>query len=115
MKRHSWCAGLVIGFVCLGSAVAQSYPTRAIRLIAHSSPGGTSDILGRLIDQEIDVFRESARAVRDDGKAANQHVVRAGVVQGATDADEVFRLGCSCVRSIIWIIHASASSKLEKR
>ncbi len=73
------------------------------------------DILWRLIDQEIDVFRESACAVRDDGEATDQHVPRASVVQGATDADEVFRLWCSCVRSIIWIIHASASSKLEKR
>jgi hypothetical protein len=73
------------------------------------------DILGSFIDQEIDVFRETARSVRHDGEAANQHVMRTGVVQGATDADEVFRLGCACVRSIIWVIHASASSKLEKR
>ena len=50
-----------------------------------------------------------------DGEAADQHVLRAGVVQGTTDADEVFRLRCACVRSIIWVIHASASSKLEKR
>jgi tripartite-type tricarboxylate transporter receptor subunit TctC len=28
---------------------AQQYPARAIRLIVHSSPGGSSDILGRLI------------------------------------------------------------------
>jgi len=53
MNRHVWCAGLIIGFVCLGSAVAQSYPARTIRLIAHSSPGGTSDILGRLVAQKL--------------------------------------------------------------
>ena len=57
------------------------------------------DIFGRLIDQEIDVFRETARSVRHDGEAADQHVTRTGVVQGATDSDEVFRLGCACVRS----------------
>ena len=44
-----------------------------------------------------------------------QHVTSACVVQGATDADEVFRLGCACVRSIISLIHAAASSKLENR
>jgi hypothetical protein len=75
----------------------------------------TGDILGRFIDQEIDVFRETARAVSHDREAADEHVTRTGVVQGATDADEVFRFGCACVRSSIWVIHASASSKLEKR
>ncbi|HKU70048.1 MAG TPA: hypothetical protein VJQ51_04345 [Burkholderiales bacterium] len=31
----------------------QGYPTRAIRLVVHSSPGGSSDILGRLIAQRL--------------------------------------------------------------
>ena len=73
------------------------------------------DILGSVIDQEVDVFREAACPMRHDGKAANQHIPRAGVVQGAADSDEVFRFGCSCVRSSILVIHASASLKLEKR
>ena len=34
-------------------AVAQSYPARTIRLVVHSSPGGSSDILGRLIAQRL--------------------------------------------------------------
>lgn len=34
-------------------AVAQQYPARAIRLIVHSSPGGSSDILGRLLAQRL--------------------------------------------------------------
>ena len=72
-------------------------------------------IRGRVIDEEIDVFGETARAVRHDGEAANQYVLCTGVVQGPADADEVFRLGRACVCSIIWVIHASASSKLEKR
>jgi hypothetical protein len=69
----------------------------------------------RVIHQQIDVLGEPARAMCQDGEPANQHIPRAGVVQGAADADEVFRLRCSCVRLIILVIHASASSKLEKR
>lgn len=53
MKRYSWCTVWLLGLLCLGSAMAQSYPARAIRLIAHSSPGGTSDILGRLVAQKL--------------------------------------------------------------
>lgn len=54
MNKRSWCASLLIAsqFV-VSAAPAQTYPARTIRLIAHSSPGGTSDILGRLVAQKL--------------------------------------------------------------
>ena len=73
------------------------------------------NVVWRRIDQQVDVLRESAAAVRDHGKTANEDVLRPGLVQGATDADEVFGVWCSSVCSVIWVIHASASSKLENR
>ena len=54
MKNNSWRASLLIAFLCLATgAAAQTYPARTIRLIAHSSPGGTSDILGRLMAHKL--------------------------------------------------------------
>jgi tripartite-type tricarboxylate transporter receptor subunit TctC len=53
---------LAAGLLCFSATAAaqtastgsgQAYPARAIRLIAHSSPGGTSDILGRLMAHKL--------------------------------------------------------------
>ena len=51
MKRILW---LTVALAAATAPVAaQQYPSRAIRLIVHSSPGGSSDILGRLVAQRL--------------------------------------------------------------
>ena len=45
-----WAAWLGISAECV---LAQNYPTRPIRLVVASSPGGASDILGRLLAQKL--------------------------------------------------------------
>jgi tripartite-type tricarboxylate transporter receptor subunit TctC len=53
MKGISWLAALAAAALLAPAATAQNYPTRAVRLIVHSSPGGSSDILGRLVAQRL--------------------------------------------------------------
>jgi tripartite-type tricarboxylate transporter receptor subunit TctC len=36
-----------------GPVLAQNYPVKSLRLIVHSAPAGTSDILGRLVAQKL--------------------------------------------------------------
>jgi tripartite-type tricarboxylate transporter receptor subunit TctC len=54
MTRFVWSAALVAASLLLTSAAAaQNYPVRTIRLIVHSAPAGTSDILGRIVAQKL--------------------------------------------------------------
>lgn len=53
MKVISWLVVFAAVAAQGQAATAQNYPTRAVRLIVHSSPGGSSDILGRLVAQRL--------------------------------------------------------------
>jgi hypothetical protein len=80
---------------------------------ARADPGS---LLPRgFVDEQIDVLGGAGAAVRDHGETADQHVAHVVGIQRTGEADEIVELRLTCVRAIMRVIHASASSKLLKR
>lgn len=55
MQRRHLLGGLSIGLAALGSrrSLAQAYPARPVSIVSPWAPGGTNDLLARLIAREI--------------------------------------------------------------
>jgi tripartite-type tricarboxylate transporter receptor subunit TctC len=53
MRTVLSAVAVLVALAAAFPAAAQQYPVKTVRLIAHSSPGGSSDILGRLVAQRL--------------------------------------------------------------
>lgn len=55
MLRHAICLALLASLTCTvnAPATAQSYPSKAIRMVVPIAPGGSTDMVGRLIGQRL--------------------------------------------------------------
>jgi tripartite-type tricarboxylate transporter receptor subunit TctC len=73
MKLRSWgSAGIALFLLSAGMAVAQSYPSKAIRMVMPFPPGGPTDIVGRLVAQKLsDQIGQSVVADSRPGASGN--------------------------------------------
>src|SRR5262249_60731715 len=74
----TWFATLISCACMGGSAMAQSYPSRAITLIVTSAPGGVTDVTGRALAEELTKAWGQPVIVENKGGAA--HIIGAQAV-----------------------------------
>lgn len=69
MMFRSACAGTLLALASI-AAQAQSYPTQTVRIIVGFPPGGTTDVIGRLIAQELTESLGKAVVIENRGGAS---------------------------------------------
>jgi tripartite-type tricarboxylate transporter receptor subunit TctC len=53
MKRIKWLAVAGLSLLCVSGAAAENYPTRPVTIIVPYAPGGGTDLLARIVGQEL--------------------------------------------------------------
>ena len=75
MKR---CLLLIAALLAGSSALAQSYPSQPVKLLVGFPPGGTTDVIGRLVAQELAAQTGKSFLVENRGGASG--TIGAGIV-----------------------------------
>lgn len=86
MQRHGarMAAGLVLAAAGVGSVQAQAYPAKPVRVVVAFTAGGTTDILTRLVSQQLSE-RLKQQFMVDNKPGAGGNIGTEAVVRSAPD------------------------------
>jgi tripartite-type tricarboxylate transporter receptor subunit TctC len=97
MNRWKAVLAVVASCMAIGSAWAQSYPTRTIKLIVPFSAGGSTDIIARLTAEQMRKEMGQVVVVENVGGAAGA----LGTMQVANATPDGYTLGIATVSTMI--------------
>ena len=82
MNSDARLVGLVAALLVTGAACAQDYPTRTVRMIVPFAPGGSTDVLARIVSQKL--YEKWGQIVLADNRVGASGNIGAEVVVKAT-------------------------------
>ncbi|HEX2135222.1 MAG TPA: tripartite tricarboxylate transporter substrate binding protein [Microvirga sp.] len=115
MLRRTFMSGvaaLVAAGAAVGAATAQDYPSRAITLVVPYAPGGATDIIGRVIAEELSTTI-GQRVVVENRAGAAGSLGAAGVARAAPDGYTLL-MGALTSHSINMSLQAKPGFDLQK-